>query len=151
MRDCRHILKYCAVDPNKVHYAPTRHYGGDAGFDLTCTEQTLILPGDFGRVSTNIRVALPQRTWGFLVGRSSTFLKRNLIVNPGIIDNGWRGELMAVVYNPTKEAAVISEGDRIIQLIIFNLLDVGTVQVESGDFPDGERGENGFGSTGGHV
>jgi dUTP pyrophosphatase len=127
---------------------PTRHYQDDAGYDLTVSRTVTIPPGGFAQVPHAIKVALPEGTWGLVLGRSSTFYRRCLIVNPGVIDVGWRGELLASVYNPSQTRhAQVKKGDRIAQLIVISVVpsDVaGAAQLEPGS-----RGERGFGSTGG--
>lgn len=124
------------------------HYDGDAGYDLVSSASIRLEPGTFGQISTNICVALPEGCWGMVVGRSST-AKRNLIVVPGIIDNGWRGELFAVIFNPTDSRITIESGDRIVQLIVFNLVNPNITKLEDASkLPNGARGTKGFGSTG---
>lgn len=124
-----------------------RFYSGDAGYDLPSSQALTVAPGTFAQIPTNIKVALPKGTWGMIVGRSSTFYKRNLIVNPAIIDNGWTDELYGVVFNPTQRKKHIGVGERLVQLIIFNLI---TPEFEVVDvLPERERGSKGFGSTGG--
>ncbi len=143
-------LVFTSVDPNRKHHEPKRHYGGDAGFDLTVSHMVTVMPQSFAQVPSNIRVALPKGCWGMIMGRSSTFFKRNLLVNTAVIDNGWRGELWAMVYNPTNSPVTVTPGERLIQLILFNLVTPEVLEVEPEAFPEGERGVLGFGSTGGH-
>jgi len=137
----------CRVDEKRPFVMPVRHYGGDAGFDLASAISVSVAPGTFARIPTNIRVALPPGTWAMIIGRSSTFYKRNLIVNPGIIDNGWTGEIFGVVYNPTARKSYVGVGDRLIQMIVFNLVTPDLLMVDT--LPERDRGEKGFGSTGG--
>lgn len=142
-----HTLRVAKVDANYPHELPARHYGGDAGYDLVAS-RTVNIPGHgFAEIPTNVKVALPEGTWAIIVGRSSTFQKRGLFVNPGIIDNGWRGELLTLVYNFSDKPTSVRRGERVSQLIIFNLVTPVVEEVET--LPEGDRGEKGFGSTGG--
>lgn len=127
---------------------PSRGYPDDAGLDLYTTGQRSILPGEFVDVPCGIRVQLPEWGWGLITGRSSTLRKKGLLVHPGIIDAGWRGELFAGVWNLTDKEVWVEEGERIAQLIVMPNLtkDLNPVQVEGLDPHD--RGTNGFGSTG---
>jgi dUTP pyrophosphatase len=127
--------------------APKRHYEGDGGWDLTVSRNVSVAPKTFAQIPTNIRMALPKGTWAMIVGRSSTFQRLNLIVNPSIIDNGWRGPLFGVVYNPTEKLVHVRKGDRVVQLVPFNLINMEVVRVK--ELREGERGDKGFGSTGG--
>jgi dUTP pyrophosphatase len=96
-----------------------------------------------------VAVELPEDVWGMIVGRSSTFFKRGLIVNSAVIDQGYRGDLFACVFNPGPEGAWAKAGERLAQLIPMPLLSPGiaTVRVEVLDRSD--RGDAGFGSSGG--
>ena len=67
--------------------------------------------------------------------------------SPGLIDAGYRGELICAVVNLDQDNAVyISKGDRIAQLVIVALPDVTPRWAE--ELPASERGARGFGSTG---
>lgn len=128
-----------------------RAYKGDAGMDLPVSEAVAIPPNSFADVPLAVRVAPPPGYWFRLVGRSSTLRKRGLLVNEGIIDQGWRGRLFAGVWNMTDEEVRLEPGDRIVQAIFerVHVDEVEVVQVETTDeLPWGERGERGFGSTG---
>lgn len=126
---------------------PTRGYAGDAGFDLYVTESGLINPGQYTEFATNVRVALPQGTWGLLVGRSST-AKRGLLVNQAVIDNGYTGSMFFGVTNVGHHTAQVNVGDRLAQIIPMPLLAAGMPVVEVDTMPATDRGDAGFGSTG---
>lgn len=140
-------LLVAPCDPTRPFFPPQRFYEGDAGYDLSASQRIVVAPGAFAQIPTNVRVALPHGTWGMVIGRSSTFYKRNLLVNTAIIDNGWTDELFGVVYNPTSRRVYIGIKERLVQLIIFNLITPGYDLVET--LPARERGSKGFGSTGG--
>jgi dUTP pyrophosphatase len=132
-------------------------YPGDCGLDLEITEDIRLLPGESANVPCGVAVALPPGTFGWICGRSSTWTRWGLWVMPGIIDEGWRGELRTLVYRPWGPAldddyapVTIPEGTRLAQLIVLpNLMDKVRVIRPAGDrLPESERGESGFGSTG---
>jgi len=129
---------------------PTKTHADDAGYDLYVSERVTIPAGQFRDVPCGIAIQLPDRCWGMIVGRSSTIRKRGLLVQPGVIDTGWRGELFAAVQHlgggpPT----VIEAGDRIAQLLIFDntSMRLGPPQ-EVNELEAHARGINGFGSSG---
>lgn len=126
---------------------PSRHHSGDAGFDLYVSEETWLKPQCFTNVRSHIAIEWPHGVWGLLVGRSSTFYKRGLIVNTAIIDNGFRGELFACVYNPGSDL-LVEEGDRLAQIIPMPLLAPSIAMDWSDTLSPSDRGEGGFGSTG---
>lgn len=122
-----------------------RFHIGDAGYDLEASRQVGIPPGGMGRIPTNVRVAMPPHTWAMLVGRSSSFFKRQLLVQTAIIDNGFRGELWCVAKNMSDKWVTVLKGERVMQIIMMPLLTPIVLEVEK--LPDGDRGEKGFGST----
>jgi dUTP pyrophosphatase len=124
---------------------PYRRYPGDCGYDLFVAKAVTIPVGEFRDVPTNIRCQMPLNTWGLIIGRSSTFRKRRLLVVPGIIDNGYRGELFTGVFNMNKHEAVVEAGERLAQFILMPLV---TPEVVFGEVDDTDRGSKGFGSTG---
>jgi dUTP pyrophosphatase len=66
---------------------------------------------------------------------------------PGLIDAGYRGEVICAVVNlDPHEPVEISAGDRIAQLVIVAVPEVSAVLVD--ELPDSTRGAGGFGSTG---
>jgi dUTP pyrophosphatase len=128
---------------------PTRAYRDDAGYDLYVSETTEVPSGAFVDIPTGVAMQLPSWSWGMLTGRSSTLRKRGLLVNTGIIDAGYRGELYAGVFNLTDQTVVVEAGERIAQIIILDNATARTVVMESaGELDPHERGSNGFGSSG---
>lgn len=127
---------------------PTRAHDGDAGFDLYVSERTTIEPNRFVDVPCGINIALPDHHWGLIIGRSSALRRLGLMVNQGVIDAGYRGPLFAGCWNLTNETVIIAQGDRVAQLIPLPLT-AATLQVrEVAYLRPGDRGDNGFGSTG---
>lgn len=125
---------------------PVRIYKGDAGYDLTASRDMLIEKSNFAAVPTNLAIAIPTGMWAILVGRSSTFYRRGLLVNSGIIDAGYRGELMALAYNLGTKGVIIRKGERLFQLILMPAL--AEVEWEEGTLPKSERAGRGIGSSG---
>ncbi len=128
---------------------------GDAGLDLSANSAVTIPPAG-GRVvvPTGIAVAIPLGFAGFVLPRSGAAAKRGLsIVNtPGLIDAGYRGELLVTLINtdPT-EPIVIDRGDRIAQLVVMPVPTIAITEVsELPPSPGGSdaRGSGGLGSTG---
>lgn len=126
--------------------APTKGYEGDAGWDLKCSVDTVIPPGEIAVIPTGLRMSLSEGTYGNIKGRSSMFAKRKLIVAEGVVDAHYRGEISVGIYNPNKEAVLISRGDRVAQLIITPF--VGQCLCRVTELDPTERGERGFGSSG---
>jgi dUTP pyrophosphatase len=139
------------IDPDGPFLVPSKSYQGDAGYDLGCAATVTIHPGKIVRVPTNLAVAIPSTHWGLLVGRSSTFLRLGLYVNIGIIDSGFRNEIVACVENRTDKPVTIKPFDplgtqnRYFQLILIPKPNFDVKLVD--DLPPGDRGPAGLGST----
>ena len=129
-------------------HEPTRAYSDDAGFDLFCDVETSIGVGECCNVPSDVAMEWPNGWWGLLLGRSSTFKDRGLIVNPGVIDNGYRGPLFATVRNISGQVQVVRYRERIAQIIPLPTLGAGFPVRQVERLSDSERGEGGFGSTG---
>lgn len=127
---------------------PTRAYSDDAGFDLYISEERTIQPGEFVDVPTSVAMELPPDTWLLLTGRSSTLRKLGLMVNQGIIDPGYRGELYAGVWNLSRKAVHLKVGDRVAQAIPMSNQALRMRLYEVDQLKPHPRGENGFGSSG---
>lgn len=131
---------------------PTKAYADDAGWDLYFNPEdpkvqgVTILPGEYLDLDAGVAIQWPPGYWGFLVGRSSTFRNLGLVVNPGIIDPGYRGRLCALVRNISNNAVRISAGDRIAQIIPIPAFQFKTLEVDA--LAPSERGTNGWGSSG---
>jgi dUTP pyrophosphatase len=127
---------------------PGRAYSGDAGLDLSSCERVELAPGERALVPTGIAVAIPEGYAGFVQPRSGLATKHGIsIVNtPGLVDSGYRGELLVNLVNTDKrEAFVVEPGMRIAQLVILPIPELELVEVD--DLPESERGVRGFGSS----
>lgn len=128
---------------------PKNAYAGDAGVDLSSTEDVVLKPFERKLVPTGIAIALPAGYAGFVVPRSGSAIKQGLsIVNaPGLIDSGYRGELKVILINlDPHNDIVIKAGDRIAQLVVMNVEHI--TMVEKEELDETERGAGGFGSSG---
>ena len=127
---------------------PARAYAGDAGLDLAATERIELGPGERAVVPTGLAVAIPDGYAGFVQPRSGLASRHGItIVNtPGLVDSGYRGELMVVLQNTDRaELFVVEPGMRIAQLVVLPIPQVELVEVE--ELPATERGARGFGSS----
>jgi dUTP pyrophosphatase len=125
---------------------------GDAGADLFAAEDVVLAPGERALVRTGIAIALPEGYAGFVHPRSGLAAKHGVtLVNaPGTIDAGYRGEIKVILLNTDlAETVSLRRGDRIAQLVVQRVENVTFREVPA--LPESARGENGFGSTGGHA
>jgi dUTP pyrophosphatase len=138
------------LDPAVPVPGYARH--GDAGADLCAAEDIDLAPGERALVRTGIAIALPEGYAGFVHPRSGLAARHGItLVNaPGTIDAGYRGEIKVILLNTDLVGAVsLRRGDRIAQLVVQRVENVTFREVPA--LPESARGDNGFGSTGGHA
>lgn len=140
--DRMEIETVCAEDMK-----PTRAHEHDAGADLRASEGVFIGSGRFVKVSTGVRVSIPEGYVGLLAARSSLCLRGLLMANGiGIIDAGFAGEIKVPLYNAGNTPSNVLAGERIAQLVILPC-ELPTFRLVA-KLEETERGEGGFGSTG---
>jgi dUTP pyrophosphatase len=123
---------------------------GDAGADLVARADVR-LPHGGGRalVATGVALAIPPGYAGFVQPRSGLALRHGVtcLNSPGLIDSGYRDELKVLLVNTDpREDYAVRRGDRIAQLVIQRVEQVGFEAVEALDAS--VRGNCGFGHTG---
>ena len=122
---------------------------GDAGADLRAREGAVLAPGG-GRavIPTGLALAIPEGYAGFVQPRRGMAAHHGItcLNTPGLIDSGYRDELMVILVNTDpSEPYEVKRGDRIAQLVIKA---VDTAQfVETSELPPSER-HGGHGHTG---
>jgi dUTP pyrophosphatase len=118
-----------------------------SGFDVHSTITTSIPPGQRRLVPLGICVRLPDGCYTPIASRSSLAIHHGLIVNGGVIDHGYTGELHALMINISRHTVIISHGDRICPMIFErNSL---PIIIETHVLPSTIRSEGAFGSTSG--
>lgn len=128
---------------------PTYQTAGAAAFDLAAAEPVTIQPGEIALVPTGLVVEVPMGMFLAIFARSSTPLKRGLMVanGVGVVDPDYSGpsdEIKVVVLNFRDAPTTVQRGERIAQGILLPSPRVAWVEVESLEAPS--RG--GFGATG---
>jgi dUTP pyrophosphatase len=133
---------------------PVRAHATDAGIDLTVLSIEPV-QNECGqlmlRYHTGLAVEIPEGYVGLLFPRSSIYKKSLAMTNSvGVIDSGYRGEIMVVMHTTTDVVpAIYKPGDRFCQLVIVPnpVFDVNVVE----ELNESDRGEGGFGSTGATI
>lgn len=126
---------------------PKKAHNTDAGFDLTAT--SINITGNLVEYGTGLAVEIPEGYVGLVFPRSSICKKTIRLTNSvGVIDSGYRGEVMAKfrIDALDEPLSIYNVGDRIAQLIIMPIPSV-TFQ-EAEELRDSDRGTGGYGSTG---
>src|SRR5688572_31655190 len=125
---------------------PSYQTAGAAGFDLAASADVTVAPGAIVLVPTGLVVEVPAGYFLGIFARSSTPLKRGLVVanGVGVLDSDYAGEtdeLKLQLLNVTNAAITIAAGDRLAQGIV---LQCPRVEFYEGDTKAASRG--GFGS-----
>jgi dUTP pyrophosphatase len=123
----------------------------NAGYDLFVPEEVVFAAGEKKQVNMGVRVMVeeggkPQHYW--MVPRSSISKTGLMMLNSvGVIDRGYRGELIAALWNTSTEPVTVSRGQRLVQIVGRDMCDFSSVKMVD-SLPESVRGEGGFGSTG---
>ena len=109
---------------------------------------TYIWPHKTELIGTGLAMQIPKDYWGGLFPRSGIATKKGLrLANcVGVIDSDYRGEIIVALHNHSVEERVISNGDRIAQIVFTKVEQA--VFILQDEINDTERGTGGFGSTG---
>lgn len=139
-----------AVEKAKM---PTRGSKYSAGADLyAClgfdVPEIKIRPGETVMVSTGLVFEIPEGYVGLLCARSGLAAKKGLAPanKIGIVDSDFRGIVSVALHNHSDETQVVSDGERVAQMVITPFVAADFVLAD--ELSDTERGAGGFGSTG---
>lgn len=131
----------CATDENLHQYGEVFN---DTHYSMW------ILPNEARTFNTGIRVVIPEEHVMMIFPRSSTGFKLNCMLanTTGIIDSGYRNEILIKLYNYGDYPVNIKDGDRVAQFMIIPRPKINLIEVlDNDDFLKGDRG-GGIGSTG---
>lgn len=141
-------VRYVSYTLGEGARRPFKKYNGDAGWDLFVSRPCTIGPGETADVHTDINIDMPPYLYARITGRSSSLRNHNILVNEGIIDNGYTGELFICAHNLSDEPITLERGMRIAQILFHTIEDIRWAEVDELREQVGNRGKNGFGSTG---
>jgi dUTP pyrophosphatase len=136
-------LKFVKLHPSAK--LPTRGSGHAAGLDLYSVEDATIPAGERALVRTGLSVAIPLGFYGRVAPRSGLAVEFGVDVLAGVIDSDYRGEIICVLINHSKETIHLEAGRRVAQLVLESII---TPQAEWADrLDETDRGSGGFGSS----
>jgi dUTP pyrophosphatase len=128
------------------------HEGADLAYDVYALETIILMPGIVNKVRTGIAVSHDHLVNGHvvpdgqLIRDRSSMASKGVFTHGGVIDAGYRGEVMVLLTTLTKQ--VIKAGDKFAQMVPTPVLTDKVVVVEKLTTYGAERGDKGFGSTG---
>jgi dUTP pyrophosphatase len=139
------------LDARMTDQLPAYATSGSAGLDLrACIAEPLTIePGTTHLIPTGLAIHLADSGYAAMIlPRSGLGHKHGIVLGNlvGLIDSDYQGELMVSTWNRGSTAFVLNPMDRLAQLVIVPVLQVGFNVVTA--FDSSDRGEGGFGSTG---
>jgi dUTP pyrophosphatase len=137
------VLRYVNLTENAL--PPTRESSGAAGLDLRSAYDISIPASGNGLVKTDLAIRLPPGCYGRIAPRSGLALQHRIDVGGGVIDEDYRGNLCAILFNHSDRLFQIRLGYRVAQLIC-EIFYPDILEVKELD--NTERDIRGFGSTG---
>lgn len=114
--------------------------------DIFALEMTTLKPGVQQAIKTGIAMEIPHGYAGLVWDKSGLAIREGLKTIGGVIDAGYRGEVMIGMINLSAKAYTLEAGHKIAQMIIQKV--EACEIVEADELADSSRGEKGFGSTG---
>lgn len=148
--ECTFKEKSMKIRFKKLHpeaKSPFKAHATDAGFDLTCTSATEDRRHNCVSYGTGIAVEIPRGYVGLVFPRSSVYKEDIDLTNcVGVIDSGYRGEIMAKFRILQPHIHRYTTGDRIAQLIVLPYPEIEFEEAEELD--ESDRGTGGYGSSG---
>lgn len=132
-------------------YAPERAHETDAGFDLKTPKEVTVKVGEGVSINTGIHVLIPAGWYGKIESKSGLNVKHGIVCLGGVIDSGYTGKIVVKVYNFGQNDYTFNAGEKIAQMIIMpcSTLPLHETNLEMLKIlNEGDRGDNGFGSTG---
>lgn len=144
-------IDYKVLNPLVKDHLPNYASTGSAGLDLrACIDQVQTLnPGDTFLIPTGMSIYIKDSNYAAVIlPRSGLGHKHGIVLGNlvGLIDSDYQGELLVSCWNRSKNAFLINPLERIAQLVILPVMQATFNKVDQ--FPETERGEGGFGSTG---
>lgn len=141
------------LDDKVKEYLPQYATQGSAGLDLrACLDAPLTLkPGQTELIPTGIAIHIEDnKLCGMILPRSGLGHKHGIVLGNlvGLIDSDYQGQLFISMWNRGQTEFVLNPLERIAQLVIVPVVQVGFELVD--EFTQSDRGEGGFGSTGKH-
>lgn len=132
-------------------YLPSYATTGSAGLDLrACIDEPMeIMPGETKLIPTGLAIHIADPGYAALIlPRSGLGHKHGIVLGNlvGLIDSDYQGQLMVSTWNRGTDAFTLNPMERLAQLVIVPVLQVGFNVVE--EFEESDRGAGGFGSTG---
>ena len=126
---------------------PSKAHRGDAGWDVYSRERITLLSGQSHRFKFGfVIIGKPGKV--YVVEGKSGLAGRNGVDTMGnVIDNGYRGEVSALLINHGRQPVWFMEGDKVAQILVQDVEDDADLVINDEPLEDTERGDGAYGST----
>lgn len=138
-------IKFYKLSPSAI--LPTRGSKYAAGVDLHSARNVTVAARKHSLILTDLQVQLPMGTYGRVAPRSGLAYKYGIDVGAGVIDADYRGNIGVILFNHSDVPFIVTQGDRIAQLICERVV-VPDIVAAQMPLSVTERNDRGFGSTG---
>lgn len=125
---------------------PTYANPGDAGLDVYCAHDVDVWPHSRCTIRTGIAAQFDDGYVALVWDKSGIAQKKGLTVLGGVLDSGYRGEWVIILYNTTQITKSFFAGEKIAQVLMQPVMRAEIEEVEELD--ETERGNGAFGSSG---
>lgn len=137
---------------SSLAYLPKKASSGAAGYDLFSANACVIPPMGSKLCFTDIQISFPDGCYGRIAPRSGLAVKFGIHIGGGVVDCDYRGNIGMLIFNFGCNPFTIEPGHRVAQLILEKYVDAVVVEEKVKESAQvtgvGDRGPNGFGSTG---
>ena len=147
------FLVYPQTEELRSLYSIRKNFTTDAGLDLYCPETIVVPPRSQAKIDfkINCEMVIESKDVGYILAPRSSIVKTPLRMSNsiGVIDQSYRGSIMAFVDNISDMEYTINKDDRLFQIILPSLEPFNIELCECvDDLSTTTRGSGGFGSTG---
>lgn len=117
LRDYKPRVEFAEIHPDAV--TPDYAHIDDSGADLFSVVDTQVFPGETGKISTGLVVAL-EYGWELQVRSKGGPASKSIWVanSPGTTDEGYRGEVFVLYHNGTNQVIDVKKGQKLAQAVV---------------------------------
>lgn len=137
---------YKKLRDNEPVFQPTKR-DEDADYDIIASVDTLVPAGETVGVPTNLAIEFPE-DWEGKIENKSSISTKGITVLGGVIDHGYTGEIMAIMYNGSKIPYLFKAGNKVVQLKLRRRSSCFVFEEVQRPLRKSQRNDKAFGSTG---
>lgn len=125
---------------------PTKAHSTDAAFDVYVDEERTLMAGERYKFRLGVAFDIPPGNFLMMLPRSGLSVSMGSGVLANVIDEGYTGEVHAVIVNHGDKMWHIEQGAKVAQVVLLPVLEARIEEVS--EIANKDRGDAGFGSTG---